>query len=58
MDKITTDLIDSLEAMMEWARQVRDETIDGPDMRGVYREDMNAARQSIAAARAANGSCR
>ena len=54
MDKITTDLIDSLEAMMEWARQVRDETIDGPDMRGVYRADMKAARDALSAARAAS----
>lgn len=52
MSEITQRLIDSLQIMMGWAREVPDEFLDGdPDQRKFLREDLEEAKSAIADAR-------
>lgn len=54
MDKeLAEKLLDSLEEIMEWAREVSDEYIDGGDMRREYAKQMREARKVLAEARSA-----
>lgn len=46
-------LVAALEDMMDWARAVSDEYIDGGDLREDYRQALSDARDALAAARGA-----
>jgi hypothetical protein len=46
------ELVEALGLMMDWAREVSDEYLDGdPEVRQQFRDDMNHAREVLAKAR-------
>jgi hypothetical protein len=46
-----TDLVGALQVMMEWAREVSDQSLDSePSMRQNYREDCAFAREALSKA--------
>lgn len=48
---LIAELIDNLRNMMDWAREISDQALDGdPDARNEWRADMRAAQDTIAKA--------
>lgn len=50
--ELVNELADSLDEMIDWAREVSDEYIDGSDLRSQYRESLANAKFALKEARA------